>query len=363
MAGEVGHLAARDARRDLDDAHRAVVRHDQLREGDAVPQTERVHRVQRDPLRLGERRRRRSRPDRRGSSRRRSRSPGGRSRSDSVSGDRLAVARDHEPVQLEPVVELLDDRLAASATRRAPRAGARRGRRCDSTKKTPRWPPESAGLSTAGMPTVASAARALCRSRARGEARLRHAGVGERAAHRDLVRHQVRRLACRSPAARAPRRPRRRPAPRGRPRRSARRRPRDAAPTSVTAATSVKSTASATSASCEAGRVGVAVDGDDAQRRAPSPAGSRGAGGAPRRRRGRSACRAMLSPANEAPGYEPNELTRKPGTRNWRRLKRAMLATVGQREADAGPVAPDSVPVIDRFLRAAVLLRAHQVLA
>ena len=81
------------------------------------------------------------------------------------------------------------------------------------------------------------------------EPRLRHARVGERAPHRDLVRHPVRRLRADPGQAERARRPRRRPARRGRPTRSARRRPRAAAPTSVTASTSVKSTASPTSAS------------------------------------------------------------------------------------------------------------------
>ena len=52
MAHEVGHLAARNARGDLDDDDLAVVRHDQLREGDAVAQAERVHGMHGDPFGL-----------------------------------------------------------------------------------------------------------------------------------------------------------------------------------------------------------------------------------------------------------------------------------------------------------------------
>ena len=58
----------------------------------------------------------------------------------------------------------------------------------------PRWPPESAGFSTAGNSIVWAAVRASWRVRTRGELRLRHARLAEAAAHRDLVRHQVRRL-------------------------------------------------------------------------------------------------------------------------------------------------------------------------
>ena len=169
----------------------------------------------------------------------------------------------------------------------------------DSTRKTPRWPPESAGLSTAGNPTSSAARRRLGERAHRGEARLRHARVGEpRAASRPCASSGApsRR---RSPAGRAPRRPPRRPARRGR-------RETVSTPSSCsravafsTAATSAKSTTFAMSASCEPGRVGVAVDGDDAQARAPSPAGSRGAGGGRRRRRERSSHGAMLLARDE----------------------------------------------------------------
>ena len=165
VAHEVGHLPAGDARRDLDDTHRAVVVDEQLREGDAVASPsartacaatcsaalERVavdrRRVDVDPA-DAEADAGRAQP------------VGERERRD------LAVARDGDAVQLERVVEALDDRLAlgrlgqrgvqvrVEVVLRA-RAGRRRAARR-----------ESAGFSTAGKPTVSPAARALARSRA-----------------------------------------------------------------------------------------------------------------------------------------------------------------------------------------------------
>ena len=168
-------------------------RRDQLRERDPVREPERVHGVRRDALRLLEL----VAVDRR--------------RVDVDPADAEADAR-----RAQPVGERQRDRLAVrarsrsrssrcrrrtprgsprrSATPSAPRAGARRSSSSDSTRKTPRWPPESAGLSTAGKPTSSAARRVSAIDRTRGEARLRHARVGEPRAHRDLVRHQVRRL-------------------------------------------------------------------------------------------------------------------------------------------------------------------------
>ena len=128
VAREVGHLPAGDPRRDLDDAALAVGRDDQLRERDPVPQAERVNRRDGGLLRAREliaeqRRRVEVRPPDAEADPRRPQPVGQRQQLD------LAVARDREPVQLEPVVERLDDRLAACATQRAPRAGAPRGRR------------------------------------------------------------------------------------------------------------------------------------------------------------------------------------------------------------------------------------------
>ena len=123
----------------------------------------RCRRAGRAPRRRGRRRapraragRRRPRPGRRESSRRRSRSPAaaadprasrprpcrrGRSRSRSSRCPRRT------PRGCTP----------ARRTRRARRGGGGRGRRALSIRKTPRWPPESAGFSTAGKPTVLSA--------------------------------------------------------------------------------------------------------------------------------------------------------------------------------------------------------------
>ncbi len=55
----------------------------------------------------------------------------------------------------------------------------------------PRWPPESAGFRTAGSPTVVSARRPSPSERTRRERRLRHAFLGERPPHHDLVAHPV----------------------------------------------------------------------------------------------------------------------------------------------------------------------------
>ena len=107
---------------------------------------------------------------------------------------RLAVAGDHDPVHLGALDELLEDRLLRRRRRRAPRAGAPRCRPTDSTRKIPRCPPESAGFSTAGKPT-SSAAR--WRSDSVRSAANRGCGTPASASappHRDLVRHQVRRL-------------------------------------------------------------------------------------------------------------------------------------------------------------------------
>ena len=110
MADEIGHLAAGDASGDLDDAHRAVVGDDQLRERDPVPEAERVHRVDGDALRVGQH----VRVDRRGVDVDPADAEADPGRAQPVGEgerERFAVPRDHDPVQLEPVVEALDDRL------------------------------------------------------------------------------------------------------------------------------------------------------------------------------------------------------------------------------------------------------------
>ena len=93
---------------------------------------------------------------------------------------------------------------------------------------TPRWPPESAGLSTAGSPTSARAPRAACERLHGGPRRLRHAGLGEGPPHQRLVRHALggRRADARQPEGLGDRGDDR--ARRDRPRSSARRRPRGA---------------------------------------------------------------------------------------------------------------------------------------
>ena len=270
----------------LDDDDLARRRRDQLREGDPVREPERAHRVRRDALRLLElvavERRRvdvdpadaeadARRPQAVGQRQRRSPRRRGRSRSRSSRCPRR-TPRGSPP---------------GSATRRAPRAGARRGRRPTRRRKRPRWPPESAGLSTAGKPTV-SAARARSWSVAhRGEPRLRHA-VRRRSARRIATLCVIRCATSRrrSRAARAPRRPRRRRAPRGRPRRSSRRRRRAGARPRSRASTSEKSTTSATSAASSPARPACGRRRRRAGR-APAPAGSRAAGGgrAPTKRR------------------------------------------------------------------------------
>ena len=61
-----------------------------------------------------------------------------------------------------------------------------------STRNTARCPPESTGLRTAGRPDVSSACAASSVERTRGVRRLRNARLGERAAHLELVGHAVR---------------------------------------------------------------------------------------------------------------------------------------------------------------------------
>ena len=190
--------------------------------------------------------------------------PGGRSRSDSVTTSARPAAGDHDPVHLDAVDEPLEDALLL----------------CDSASAAWRWRSRSPALSMpedaalpAGVGRLQHGGQADRRQRAPafgegahgGERRLRHALLGERAPHHDLVAHPLRDCACRSTAARAAPSPPRRPGPRDRRTPSARRRPRARRATSVTASTSVKSTASATSATCMPERVRVAVDPDDAQ--------------------------------------------------------------------------------------------------
>ena len=243
---------------------RAVVGDDQLRECDPVAQAERVRRRGRRSARPRRARRRRSTPGRRGSSRRRSRSRAGASRSESVSGSASPSARDHDPVQLEPVVEALDDRLV----------GLRLGER-DVQMRVElvlRLDVEDAALAArvgglqhrrdAGR--VERGARALQVARS-GEPRLRHAArprasAASRSCASSGARSRGRSRAARASSATAATTGTARSAETVSTPSTAWRRA-----TSVTASTSVKSTASPTSAAVEPGRVRVAVDGDDAK--------------------------------------------------------------------------------------------------
>ena len=64
----------------------------------------------------------------------------------------------------------------------------------DSTRKMPALPARVGRLEHRREADLVGRAPPLGERAQRREARLRHAGLGERAPHRDLVRHQVRRL-------------------------------------------------------------------------------------------------------------------------------------------------------------------------
>ena len=127
MPHEVGHLAARDPGRDLDDGDGAVRVRDQLRERDPVTETEHLDGARRDALRERRAGRRRPTPGRRGSSRRRSRCRAAaagrrasrpRLRRRGRSRCRSSRSRRRTPRRCTP----------ALPTRRAPRGGGDRGR-------------------------------------------------------------------------------------------------------------------------------------------------------------------------------------------------------------------------------------------
>ena len=104
--------------------------------------------------------------------------------------ERLAVPRDHDPVQLEPVVEALDDRLLGGGLgERHVQVGVELVLRLDVEDAA--LPARVGRLQhrrhADGVERGAGAQQVACAR----EGRLRHAGVGERPAHRDLVRHQV----------------------------------------------------------------------------------------------------------------------------------------------------------------------------
>ena len=133
--------------------------------------------------------------------------PGGRSRSESVT--RRASPPRAITIPFISVPSTNPSRIASCAGDSASAAW-----RCDSRspgssiRKTPRWPPESTGLSTAGSPTVSIAARPSARFRTAANGGCGMPSSASVAPHRDLVRHPVRDVACRSRAARGARSPR-----------------------------------------------------------------------------------------------------------------------------------------------------------
>ena len=175
-----------------------------------------------------------------------------------------------------------------------------------STRKTARWPPESTGLRTAGSPDAASADVASSVERTVANGGCGTPASARALAHRQLVRHPVSGIDSDSREPQLARPPRRRPEPRGRPRPSTPRR-RDAAgrPRSPRDIGEVDDLGDVGRG--ESGRLGVAVDRDDSQVLALAHARSRGAGGAPRRRRGRSSRPPMLTSLRrrQEPGREP----------------------------------------------------------
>ena len=116
MAHEVCHLASGDARGNLDDGNAAVRRRDQLRERDRVAQAERSHRLDCDLLGESQLLGRDRRwvdvdPADAEADARRTQPIGERDRR------RLAVPGDHDAVQLDPLDELLQERLVGRRLR------------------------------------------------------------------------------------------------------------------------------------------------------------------------------------------------------------------------------------------------------
>ena len=104
---------------------------------------------------------------------------------------RLAVAGDHDPVHLGPLDVLLEDRLLRR--RRRERLVQVRVDVVDRLDEED--PALAAGvgrLQHRREADLVGGAMALRQRAHRSEPRLRHARLGERAPHRDLVRHQVR---------------------------------------------------------------------------------------------------------------------------------------------------------------------------
>jgi hypothetical protein len=192
MVCEVGHLAAGNSRGYFDDPALAVGRHDYLREGDPVAQAERVN-CRGDGL-LGaleliaeERRGIEVRPPDAETDPGWAQAVGQRQQLDA------SIARDRETVQLEPVVERLDNCLAA--------AGLRQGGVEVRVEIVRRVEPEDAALPArvGGLEHRRQAGRLqrrvlLAQPAQSCERRLRDAALREQAPHRDLVRHEVRGL-------------------------------------------------------------------------------------------------------------------------------------------------------------------------
>jgi hypothetical protein len=124
--------------------------------------------------------------------------------------DRLAVARDHDPVHLGSVDEPLEDRFAGRRHReRFVQVGFDVVERVDAEDAA--LPARVGRLQHRGHAHLVERAVPLRQLPQRCEAGLRHARLGETAAHRHLVRHQMRRLAAdaRQPEALGDRRDRR----------------------------------------------------------------------------------------------------------------------------------------------------------
>ena len=190
VTDEVGHLPARDPRGDLDDPDLAVVGDDQLRERDAVLEAERAHCLNGGPLGclepVGEERRRI--PVDPADAEAHARRPEPVGQREHLG---LAVAGDHDPVELEAVEKPLENRL--------PRRRLRERDVERAFQIARRLEPEHAALTTRicrlqdagdadrlerGPPT-----REIAHGRKR---RLGNTFLGEAAAHRDLVGHAPR---------------------------------------------------------------------------------------------------------------------------------------------------------------------------
>ena len=191
-AHEVGHLAAGDARGTLDDDHPAVPRGDQLRKRDARPQAECVHGVHGHSLRFVEllavgRRRIHVDPANAEAD------AGGPQPVGQCQRNRRAVSSDDDPVHLDAVDELFENRFP----------GRRRQEHLQQVRVdlVERLDTEDGALSTrvgrfehGRKPDLVGGPARLGDRPDRGIARLGHTRVREPGAHRDLVRHQVRGL-------------------------------------------------------------------------------------------------------------------------------------------------------------------------